>query len=217
MKKLILSTFTFMVVVVAPSSAVDNYLNSVILEGTGSGSYNIILRSDAIAMAKKTVESPDKISLSIRGITASDDIATIYRNTSAADGVIVENVGSNEVKVQVHGENISKANIIFESPASAPVVVTDGVSHKALAWSIVALLVLCVIFAKSRNIKVDSNEKIIAAVQKNVRDREIAMYKNYRKEFLHHPRIDSKITSPRMKQVIRRADTIRHLQKISRV
>ncbi len=65
--------------------------------------------------------------------------------------------------------------------------------------------------------KANSKERITAAVQKNIRDREIAMYKTYRREMLTKPSIDYKITSPRMKQAIRRADTIRHLQRVTRV
>jgi hypothetical protein len=43
------------------------------------------------------------------------------------------------------------------------------------------------------------------------------MYKNYRKEFLVKPSIDYKVTNPRIQQAIRRADTIRHLQRYSKV
>lgn len=196
--------------------ASDNFLNTVILEGTGSG-YNIILRSDAIAMVKRSVESADKITLNIKGLSASDELTTLYRNTSSANGIIVENLGNNEVKIQLQGKNISNADIIFDSPASAPIVVSDGISHKALGWSIFAIMALCFLFAKSRNIKVDSSDRINAAVRKNIRDREIAMYKNYRRELLTKPSIDYKVRNPRMQQAIRRADTIRHLQRTTRV
>lgn len=47
-----------------------------------------------------------------------------------------------------------------------------------------------------------------------MRDREIAMYKNYRKELLTIPSIDYKVKNPRVKEAIRRADTIRHLQRV---
>ena len=194
----------------------DNYLNTVVLEGIPEG-YNVILRSDAIASVKRTVTDANKIVLDIKGLTASDDISTIYKNTSAANGIIVENKGNNEVIVQIQGKNISKANIIFDSPATAPIVVADGFSKKAMGWAVVAFLALCVIFAKSRKLKVDSKDKIQAAVQKDIRDREIALYKNYRKELLTKPSIDYKVKNPRIQQAIRRADTIRHLQRTTRV
>jgi hypothetical protein len=217
MKKIFFTIITILLMTAGSSFAADNFLNSVILEGSANNNYNVILRTDAIAAAKRTVESSDKIVLNIKGLTASDDISTMYRNTSSANGIIVENIGNNEVKIQIQAKNISKANIMFDSPATAPIVVSDGISHKAIGWTIFALFILCLLFVKAKTLKVDSKEKIRAAVQKNIRDREIAMYKNYRKEFLVKPSIDYKVTNPRIQQAIRRADTIRHLQRYSKV
>lgn len=216
MRKLFFTIILILFFGVGSVHAADNYLNAVILEGTQSG-YNIILRSDAIAAAKRTVESPNKITLNIKGLSASDNLTTLYKNTSAANGIIVENVGNNEVQIQIQGKNVSKSEIIFDSPATAPIVVSDGISHKAFGWSIFALIVICFLFSKARNIKVDSTEKINAAVRKNMRDREIAMYKSYRKELLTKPSIDYKIKNPRIQQAIREADTIRHLQRTTRI
>ena len=68
----------------------------------------------------------------------------------------------------------------------------------------------------SKNIKDDPQEEITEALQKNMRDREIEMYRNYRKELLTIPSIDYKIKNPRVQDVIRRADTIRHLQRTAK-
>ncbi len=216
MKNLFLTFVSILLMTCGIAYSADNYLNSVILEGVSGGGYNVVLRSDAIASVKRTVEGSNKIVLDIKGLTASDDISTVYRNTSSANGIIVENAGNNEVIIQVQGKNISNANVIFDSPASAPIVVSDGISHKALGWSIVALFILCGLFVKSKHLKVDTKDKVKAAVQKNIRDREVAMFRNYRRELLTKPRIDYKVTSPSMKRAIREADTIRHLQRLGR-
>lgn len=212
MKKILLTLLTILFTAFSSAFAADNFLNTVILEGTGNG-YNIILRSDAVAAVKKTVEADNKVTLDIKGLTSSGDISTLYRNTSAANGVIVENVGSNSIRIHVQGEHISNAAIIFDTPASAPVIVTEKVSKNTIGWSILAGILLCFIFAKSKEIKVDPKIKAREAMQKSMREREIAMYKNYRRELLTVPSIDYKIKNPRLKQAIRRADTIRHLQK----
>jgi hypothetical protein len=214
MRNLFLAIMTMMFMSVCQVFAADNFLNAVVLEGTGSG-YNVILRSDAIAAVKRTVENPDKIILSIKGLTLSDNLTTLYRNTSSTNGIVVENTGNKEVQIQIQGNGVSKSNIIFDSPASAPVIVPDKISRKTIGWSVFALLALCMLFAKSKNIKVESREKIDAAVRKKMRDREIAMYKNYRRELLTKPSIDYKIKNPRIQQAIRQADTIRHLQRTS--
>lgn len=214
MKKLLLTMLTILFATFSSAFAADNFLNTVVLEGTGN-SYNIILRSDAVASVRRVVENSNKIVLDIKGLTSSDNMSTVYKNTSAANGVIVENVGSNAIRIYVQGKNISSANIIFDTPASAPIVVTDKVSKNTICWSILAGIALCFMFAKSREIKVDPRDKVKEAVQKNMRDREIAMYRNYRRELLTIPSIDYKVKNPRMKQAIRRADTIRHLQRVS--
>ena len=214
MRKLLLTMLTILFTTFSSAFAADNFLNTVVLEGTGS-SYNIILRSDAVASVRRVVENSNKIVLDIKGLTSSDNMSTVYKNTSAANGVIVENVGSNAIRIYVQGKNISSANIIFDTPASAPIVVADKVSKNTICWSILAGIALCFMFAKSREIKVDPRAKVKEAVQKNMRDREIAMYRNYRRELLTIPSIDYKVKNPRMKQAIRRADTIRHLQRVS--
>lgn len=216
MKKILLTIITLLLTSFGMAFAGDNFLNTVILEGTDNGTYNIILRSDSVASVKRVLDGNNAITLEVKGLIASDNLSTLYKNTSMANSVTVENSGNNSVKVHVKGNNVAKSNIIFESPASAPIVVPDKPSNKAKIWTVFAGLLLCVLFAKSRNIKVDSKAKIKAAVEKNMRDREIAMYKNYRREMLTIPSIDRKVTNPRLKQTIRKADTIRHLQRNNR-
>ena len=213
MKKLLIFIAVF-ILSISGALASDNLLNTVILEGT-EGGYNIVLRSDS-AGVRRIISSDDKLTLDIKGLSSSNNLSTIYKNTSDANSVIVENVGNNEVKIHIQAKNIVNANIIFDTPASAPVVVSDKVSNNAIAWSAVAFVVLCFIFAKSKNIKDDPEEEIAEAIQKNMRDREIAMYKNYKKELLTIPSIDYKVKDPRVRVAIRRADTIRHLQRAGR-
>lgn len=214
MKKLII-LFTIFILSISGALASDNLLNTIILEGTESG-YNVVLRSDSIASVRRIISSDNKLTLDIKGLASANNLSTIYKNTSDANSVIVENVGSNEVKIHIQAKDIVKANIIFDTPASAPVVVSDKVSNDAIAWSALAFIVLCFIFAKSKNIKDDPHEEIAEAIQKNMRDREIAMYKSYKKELLTIPSIDYKIKNPRIRETIRRADTIRHLQRTGR-
>lgn len=214
MKKLII-LFTIFILSISGAFASDNLLNTVILEGTDNG-YNVVLRSDSIASVRRIISSDNKLTLDIKGLASANNLSTIYKNTSDANSVIVENSGSNEVKIHIQAKDIVKANIIFDTPASAPIVVSDKVSNDAIAWSALAFIVLCIIFAKSKNIKDDPHEEIAEAIQKNMRDREIAMYKSYKKELLTIPSIDYKIKNPRIRETIRRADTIRHLQRTGR-
>lgn len=213
MKKLVLFISIFLLTA-CTSMAAENFLNTVILEGTDGG-YNIVLRSDNLANVKRTSEGPNKLTLEVKGISAASNLSTLYKNTSNANSVIVENTGTNSVKIHVNAENISNSNVIFDTPASSPVVVTDSISKNTLIWSILAFIVLSAIFFMSKNIKDDPHEEVAEAIQKSMRDREIEMFKNYRKELLTIPSIDYKIKNPRVKEAIRRADTIRHLQRVA--
>ena len=214
MKKLFLVFMTLMLTFSA-AFAGDNFLNTIVLEGTDSG-YNVILRSDEIASVKKTVNSSNKITLDVKGVTSSNNISTLYKNTSRANTVIVENSGNNAVKIHINADGITNSNIIFDTPASAPVVVSDTISNNTIAWSVVAFFALCMLFAKTRSIKEDSSKVIREAIEKDMRDREIKMYKTYKKEMLTIPSIDYKIKNPRVQETIRRADTIRHMQRIAK-
>lgn len=213
MKKLVLFISIFLLTTCA-ALAGDNFLNAVILEGTENG-YNIILRSDNLANVKRSVEGQNQLTLEVKGLSAASTLSTLYKNTSNANSVIVENAGSNSVKIHVNAENISNSNIIFDTPASSPVVVTDSISKNTLIWSILAFVGLSSIFFMSKNIKDDPHVEVAEAIQKSMRDREIEMFKNYRKELLTIPSIDYKIKNPRVKEAIRRADTIRHLQRVA--
>lgn len=211
MKKFIIIITVFLLTMTT-ALAGDNFLNTVILEGSDSG-YNIILRTDSIAQVKRIAEGANKLTLEVKGVTSAANLSTLYRNTSNANSVIVENSGANSVKVHINAKNAANSDIIFDTPASSPVVVSDTISRHTLMWSLLAFVALSFLFFMSKNIKDDPHADIAEALQKNMRDREIEMYKNYRKEFLTIPSIDYKVKNPRVKEAIRRADTIRHLQR----
>ncbi len=214
MKKLFL-ILTLLIFSITSARAADNYLNTVILEGA-EGGYNVILRSDSLAAVKRIPEGQNKLTLEVKGATASNSLSTIYKNTSDANSVIVENAGANAVKVHINAKDAVNSNIIFDIPGSSPVVVSDTVSKNMLLWSALAFVMLSGLFFMSKNIKEDPHAEIAEALQKNMRDREIEMYRNYRKELLTIPSIDYKIKNPRVQNVIRRADTIRHLQRTAK-
>ena len=75
MKKLFLILTIFMLTI-GSAIAGDNFLNTVILEGAENG-YNIILRSDNLAGVKRIQNGKDKLTLEIKGLTASNSLSTL--------------------------------------------------------------------------------------------------------------------------------------------
>lgn len=98
----------------ASAFASDNVLQAIQIDGV-KDSYNIILKSDDVAVVKKTIQAPNKMILVLDGIRASKTINTIYNNTSSVDSVVVEPNGDDSVKISVQAANVANAGVHFDS------------------------------------------------------------------------------------------------------
>lgn len=152
------------------ANATSNYLNEVVLEGTETG-YNVILRSDVPTKVKKVVQSDDKIVLTLRGITVSDKVNTLYKNTTSANDIIIENLGNDELKVYINAKNVSTAHIEFNTPNSAPIPVGDKFAREKLLCTGTAIVFLCLLVRYMKN----QNRRIVKKI--TMREREIEFYK----------------------------------------
>src|SRR5574344_1716546 len=74
------------------ANAADNVLQSVQIEPLND-SYNIVLVADNAVEVKKTIQSPNRIIISLKGIRASKTLNTVYRNVANMDNVVVEPAG----------------------------------------------------------------------------------------------------------------------------
>lgn len=94
--------------------ASDNVLQAIQVNGVND-TYNIVLKSDDVAEMQKTVQAPNKMMITLKGIRASKTINTIYNNTSSVDSVVVEPMGDDAVKILVQATNVSNAQVNFDS------------------------------------------------------------------------------------------------------
>ena len=195
--------------------AADNSLHAVILEGTDNG-YNVILRTDKVSGIKKTVQADGTLLIDVKNTSTSVNMDTKYINTRDVNNVIVENAGGNEVKIYVQGKNADKADIIFDTPASAPVVVSDGISKKQITWIAAAFLMICIMSGSFKK-SVEKDEKV--TLRNDLTEREIKMYKDLKSDIMTSAMIDSKLRRQRAERnksaAVRKAETIRALQKMS--
>ena len=83
---LILFTFLFIGLSVQAS---DNFLHTIMLEGTDDG-YNIVLKTDNLPKIDKKIKGSDNLILSIKGITTSKAVNAVYKSTSDINGLIIE-------------------------------------------------------------------------------------------------------------------------------
>lgn len=111
--------------------ASDNVLQAIQVDGV-KDSYNIVLKSDDVADLKKSVQAPNKMVLTLKGIRASKTINTIYNNTSSVDSVVVEPVGDDTVRILIQADNVGNAGIHFDT-LKTPLGVLDKTQKSAAA------------------------------------------------------------------------------------
>lgn len=184
----------------------ENYLNSVVLENN-DGAYSIVLRSDELAKVKKDVEAPDKMVLTLKGISQSPDLNTLYKNTPEASGLIIQNSGNNEVKIFVNAPGVAKSNIVFETPNSAPIMVGEAYEEGKIVWSVISIALLLIVMRSARNISSEPEQKDI---NKIIKEREIALYRNFQKEVESMPSMNYKLKS--YKKHVLKGETIRNYE-----
>ena len=190
----------------------ENFLNTVVLENN-DGAYSIVLRSDEVAKVKKDVEAPDKIVLTLKGISQSPDVNTLYKNTPEVSGLVIQNSGNNEVKIFINAPDISKANIIFETPNSAPILVGEAFEEEKIVWSVISIALLPLVMRSARSISAEPEQKDI---NKIIKEREIALYRNFQKEVASMPSMNYKLKS--YKKHVLKGETIRNYEsKLTRV
>ena len=214
MKKILLSLTLLLTILTTSAFAFENILNAVVVEGTPSGN-NLILRTDTATAIKKTILSDETLEVDIKNISASINMDTKYIDTNGINNVTIENIGNNEVKIFVQGENAEKTNIIFDTPASSPIVVSDGLSKKQIGW-IAAVFILTCILAGSFKHSVEKDERV--SMKNDLTEREIKLYKELKSDIITSAKIDNMIKqriTERMNNSVKRADTIRAMQKMA--
>ena len=214
MKKILLSLTLLLTILTTSAFAFENILNAVVVEGTPSGN-NLILRTDTATAIKKTILSDETLEVDIKNIAASMSMDTKYINPNGINNVTIENIGNNEVKIFVQGENADRTSIIFDTPASAPIVVSDGLSKKQIGW-IATVFILTCILAGSFKHSVEKDERV--SIKNDLTEREIKLYKELKSDIIASAKIDNMIKqriTKRINNSVKRADTIRAMQKMA--
>ena len=206
LKKLLLILTIMTTITMNFAFANSNFLNSVVLE-KGDDGYNIILRSDNKAKVKKSFKSDDKITLTLNGITTSNDFNTMYKNTSEVNNIVVENTDANTVKIYIQAPDISKANIVFDTPNSAPIVVSDNFAAQKTIWTIISLGLLLIIMRSAKNIK--TGNMLYDLHQQVIREREMEMYENFKQELKNKHKIYDNSNLPLRNRELKKYETLR--------
>lgn len=190
LKKILLTLIIIMSGVSA--FAGENFLNSLVIDNN-DGVTSIILRSDDVAKLKREIESPDKIVINLKGIKQSPDITTLYKNTTKIKGLAIQSEKNNELKIYIEAPAIAKANVVFETPNSAPITVSSVVGEGRVAWCIISIALLLMVMRSARNVR--PKKAIKPNINEIIKEREKAMYRNFQKEVRTLPSINYRLKS----------------------
>lgn len=210
LKKILTITTLIFIVSSGRALASTNFLNSVVLEKNDDG-YEVLLRTDNLAKVKKSIQSSDKVVLTINDVSTASDFNTMYKNTSDVSNIVVENVDTDTVKVYIQAPDVAKADVLFDTPNSAPIAVGDHFAGEKITWSVISLFVLLMIMKSSKNVK--TGNLLYDLHQQVVREREMEMYANFKQELKQMPSINYNLNKhSQMSRNLRHNETIRTIK-----
>lgn len=202
MKKifLILSIVIAFALSVLSVNAKSNQLHTLTLEKNSDG-YNIVLDTDELARVNKKVISNDEIVLELSGITTADTVNALYKGVESIDNLVVEKSGLNKVKVYVTAPNIKSSSVIMQPFDGEGTLVGESFPWNKVLWSVFVLFTLIAVAKRSIRKTNDENSLLI---KRDIKNREIALYKQYRQSLEDDVCLRSK--DAKMKTMLKKID-----------
>ncbi|MBE7712589.1 MAG: hypothetical protein E7Z87_02465 [Cyanobacteria bacterium SIG26] len=203
MKRLFL-IFAFLITFIFTSAVVkaaDNALHTITLEKNNAG-YNIILVSDKVVKVNKKVISDNELMLTINGINSAETVNAIYKGTNSIDSLIIENIAQNKLRVHIKADNIRNSTLIVDPIYGEPTIVGESLPLDKILWSVFVVAMFSVIFRISKEIT-EEEDKIL--IRKDIKEREIELYRKYKQEMVTNP--DMGLSKDfRMKKMMKKID-----------
>ncbi len=113
MKKFLL-LFALLVIGLNPGFCAENMLNSVELSQSEDG-YELKLNTQEPVAFKKKVESNDNVYFDLKNVVAPDKIDTIYNNVSDINGVVIQQIGKNQIRIYVNGLDAANTKLVTQT------------------------------------------------------------------------------------------------------
>ena len=202
MKKIFL-TFSFLAIFIFTClsvSAKTNMLHTITLEKNGNG-YNIVLKTDNTTKVTKKTLADNEIVLDLAGIKSSDTVNALYKGTDNVENLVVENSGRNSLKIYITAKNIRNSSVMTQTPNGENNMVSEEYPLNKTLWSIFVLLVFGVIFSACKKEVIEENK---VGIRKDIKEREIALYRQYRKNFEENPSMNQQ--NLKMRSMIKKID-----------
>lgn len=154
-----------------------NQLHTITLENN-NGNFNIVLDTDSISKVTRKVVSDSEIVLELSGITSADTVNALYKGPEDVDNLVIENAGSNKLKIYVSAKNIKNSSVIMNPVSGDISLVGESFPVDKALWSMFVFAALGLIIRKSVK---RTNEENSLSIKRDIKDREIEMYRKYRR------------------------------------
>lgn len=203
MKKifLIFGIFVSFIFTTLTVQANSNMLHNITLEKNNTG-YNIILNTDKVTKVSKKIKSANELIIDINGITSADTVNAIYKGKTNIESLIVENNEFNKLRIYISAQNIKDSSIMIQPENGASTIVGESFPLEKAVWSAFVLLMLAGIIHTAKKVT-EEDSKIL--IKKDIKDREIELYKKYRKDLEQSISINSK-RDYKMKTMLKKID-----------
>ncbi len=203
MKRLFL-IFTFLITFVfsiQQANAADNYLRTITLEKGNTG-YNVILGTDTMAKVTKKTPSENEIVIEMKDIKSSETVNAVYKGTTSIDGLVIENSSYDRLKIYISADNIKYSTVIMETADGSAQIVGETVPLDKILWIVCVLALFSVVFKVAKDLS-EEDDKIL--IKKDIKDREIQLYRKYRSQMMVNPSIDA-TQSLKMRRMLKKID-----------
>ena len=118
-------------------------------------------------------------------------IDSLYKNTTKVKGLAIQSKKNDELKIYIEAPEIAKANVVFETPNSAPLTVSSAVSEGKVLWCIISICLLLMVMRSAKNVKPKTPAK--PDINEIIKEREKALYQNFKKEVATMPSMNYRL------------------------
>ena len=125
----------------------------------------------------------------------------LYKGTDNIENLVIESTGKNNLKIYITAKNIRNSSVITQSLNGENRIISEGFPLSKTIWATFVLILFGIIFAVCKK---DTEAENRLGIKKDIKDREIALYKQYRRNFEEDMSVNSK--NSKMHTMIKKID-----------
>ena len=160
------------------------------------------MSTDNVSKVSKKISSPNELIIDMNGISSTDTVNAIYKGTDSIESLIVEHISQNKLRIHIVAENIAMSTIMLQTADGITSIAAETFPWNKALWVVFVLTLFGVIFSVSKKIS-EQDDKIL--IKKDIKDREIDMYRQFRKQMDYNESLKLN-KSLRMKTMMKKID-----------